>query len=810
MCEKKSLKKGGNFLRKNRWIMALLILILSITLVLPHRVWAMDNYTHDANIFRDNVVTDPSFNGLIYNTNPYYIQIPAWNGYRQYSSTTPIVVGSKLYMYTYDDPKESSNYGHLWEVELQKPQADWIPGNAISANVKLVQNFYAPPSGANGEVNSGAGVSGPTISNGYLAIAVGEYLYWWPTGHADQIQSSPIRGNPDNSIQLIAASPLITPSLTVSGIDLLTGDTATWQTPFAVVGSWSGGVISQPLHIPDNVSYAFYHYLTTQDASNATNDIVTSSPAWNSHTTAVGSSGAAVFGVDAHQSRKNRLILMDPTSGTIKTVHEKGGSPIFYGPITSSPAIAPDGVIYVPDMGAAIYQLSANGDYWGSDISAMDQNNPTIANIAVDGENVIWVGNGYTTLNAASISSFGHSRTKMAGFNGLNSPAVVKNGTTDTVFVSSTGRAGLLVTNPLNTNSLPVAFQQSKQTWRQTWQTLGAVSPAYCSVAADVGTDSTDGTPLHYLATWTNYGYNTHGSIELWAPADYSVTANVNPNIRNSGDLTMVEAFPSPEGITQSILAHVTDGGENTFDLTLSKSWTSPEKWTQVFTAPDNYTGQPANYTVTVTATNIAGEIAKATTNFTVNPIPLPPPGNLNATLRIDAWRRNGTMNPEGTAKYGNRLVNTLTVETPPPPEGLLNAVVTGAYLTKAWVHRPEGEVNKTGVGPELILRSTANTDMKLNGLTATCEYYESWAGYPPPIPDNTVMETNFIQAPFAVHVDYKYQVPVSTEKGVIYVWKTGSYEASGNASTTLDITGSEWYIYSIAIHQAGTPVWEP
>lgn len=766
----------------------------------------MDNYTHDANIFRDNVVTDPSFDGLTYNTNPYYIKIPAWNGYRQYSSTTPIVVGNLLWMYTYDD----SNYGHLWAVELEKPQADWTPGNAISANVTLIHNFYAPPSGANGEVNSAAGVSGPTIANGYMSIAVGGYLYWWPTGHPDQFQLSPIRGNPENTIQLIAASPLITPSLTASGIDLLTGDTATWQTPFAIVGSWSGGVISQPLHTPDNVFSANYDYQTTKDASNATNDIVTSSPAWNSHTTAVGSSGAAVFGVDAHQSRKNRLILMDPASGTFKTVYEAEGSPIFYSPITSSPAVGSDGSIYVPDMGAAVYRLSANGDYWASDTSAMDQGNPTIANIAVDGENVIWVGNGYTTLNAASISSFGHSRTSMGGFNGLNSPAVVKNGTTDTVFVSSTGRAGLLVTNPLNIHSLPVAFGQSHDTWRQTWQTLGSVSPAYCSVAADVGTDSMDGSPLHYVVTWTNYGYETQGCVELWAPASYSVSAAVVPNILNSGDLASVNAVPSPEGITQSIKAHITDGGSNTLKPTLDKNWSSPEKWGKVITAPDNYTGEPVDYAVTVTATNSSGGTATSTTLFTVNPIPLPPPGNLTGTLNIVAYRRNGATQPSGTAKYGNRLVNTLTVDTPPPPKGLRNAVVTGARITKAWVQRPIGEVNKTGVGPELILRSTTNTDMAFNGLTAGCEYIESWAGYPPPIPDDTVMETNTIVAAFAVHVDYKYQEAVQTERGVIYVWKTGSYDASGAASADLDITGTDWYIYSVPIHDAGAPVWQP
>jgi len=797
--------------KKKPCALIFLVLVLGISFILPQRAWAMDNYTHDADISRDNTVVDPSFLGLEYNNAPYYVEIPKWNGYEQYSNTTPVVVGSELYQYTYD----GNGKGYLSQIDLQKPQSGWTQGNAISLNATLIATFDEGSSGANGEVDSAAGISGPTISNGYLTIAVGEYLYWWQVDQNGRRLSTTsfqnIQGNPGNSIQLIAASPLITPSLTATGIDTSTGDTVTWQTPFAIVGSWSGGVISQPLYSPANVSVLPNFYKTTDDASNATNDIVTSSPAWDSHTTAIGTQGAAVFGVDAAQSGEYRLILMDPTTGTPKTIYEAGGSPIFYGPIDSSPAISYDGTIFVPDQGAAVYQLSANGDYEADDISAMDQSNPCIANIALDGHNVIWVGNGHTTLNAVPINMFGQGANSISGFNGLDSPAVVQNNSTDTVFLASTGVAGLLVTNPLNIDGLPVSFQQDKFTWQNTWQTLGSLTPAYTSVSADVGTDSTDGTDLHDLATWTNYGFDTQGCVELWAPADYGVTATVNPNILNSGDQGIVNAFPSPEGITAGMIAHITDGGTNTFDLTLAKNWSAPENWGMTFTAPNNYTGHPDNYTVTVTATNISGEKATSTTAFTVNPIPLPPPGNLSGTLNIVAYRRNGATQPLGTAKYSDDLVATLTVPTPPPPSGLLNAEVTGAWLTNAWVHTPQGSLGKDGNGVIQIVQSAANINMTLNGLTATCKYKENWAGYPPPIPDNTVMETDYIDAPYAVHVEYEYQVPVSTKNGIIYVWETGSYDTSGNASTNLDITGTEVYGYDEGVvNHDSSAVWEP
>lgn len=806
---------------KKIWI--ILPIIIFSFLFLTNSVFAMDNYTHDADIYRDNTVVDSGFNGIIYNNDPYYVELPLWDGIRQFSSTTPAVVGSKLYMYTYDDPKSSSDYGHLWEVDLTKPQASWTAGSAVSLTAKLIQNFYAPPSGDNGQVNSAAGVSGPTISQGYIAIAVGEYLYWWPVDQPSQMESKNIQGNAGNDIQLIAASPLITPPLTVSGMDMITGLTTTWQTSFAVVGSWSGGVISQPLFVPNNVIFDVQQYKTTNDTSNATNDIVTSSPAWDSQTTAVGSVGAAVFGVDAAQSGENRLILMDPTTGNYKTVYQSGGSDIFYGPIDSSPAIetngsaatVPTGTIFVPDQGAAVYELSANGDYWGDDTSAMDQSNPCIANIALDGQNVIWVGKGHTTLNESPIALFGHGSISIPNFTGLNSPAVVvnnNNGSTDTVFITSTSQDGLLVTNPMAINNLPVAFQQANQnqTWKQTWQTLGSVSPAYCAAAADVGTDSTDGSALHYLATWTNYGYNTAGCIELWAPASYSVTASANPNVLDSGDQTMINASPNPEGITQSITAEISGGGK-TYNLTLVKNWSDPEKWGYPFTAPDNYTGSSVTYTVTVTATNMSGETANATTTFSVNPIPLPPPGNLSGSVDIIAYRRSGATQPAGTAKYSDDLATTLTVNQPPPPSGLLDAVVTDWRITKAWVDTPQGVIDRNGVGHIQIDRSTGNIKMTLYGHTAYVKYKENWAGYPPPIPDNTVMETDDINIPFAVLVDYKYLVPVPTGKGgVTYVWRYGSYDASGNASTTLNITGTEVYIYNEYISNNGGPVWEP
>lgn len=774
---------------------------------------AADNYTHDANIFRDNTVVDPNFSGLVYNNNPYYVTIPQYNGYRQYSNTTPVVVGSELYQYTYDQ----NGKGYLTQIDLQKPQSSWpsppSPESVISLDSRLLATFDEGTSGANGEVDSAAGISGPTISNGYLAIAVGGYLYWWSVDSNGNRTSSTsyknIQGNPGNSIQLIAASPLITPSLTASGIDMTTGDTVTWQTPFAVVGSWSGGVISRPLSVPNNIIWDMPQYKTTDDASNATNDIVTSSPAWNSHTTAVGSQGATVFGVDAAQSGQYRLILMDPTSGSCKSIYESGGSPIFYGPIDSSPVVASDGTIYVPDQGAAIYQLSANGDYMASDTSAMDQSNPCIANLAFDGENIIWVGDGHNSLNVTPSRQFGQQDVKMSGFSGLDSPAVVKSGSNDTIFIASTGTAGLLVTNPMILDNLPIAFQDAnnQQSWKRTWQTLGSFTPAYTSVAADVGTDITNNSALHYLATWTNAAPNNQGCVELWAPTSYAITASATPSIVDEGNPVIINATPSPFFITKSMTAHITDGKTNTVDINLSQN--PNDTWSGMVVAPNNYTGQQATYTVTVTATSNSGETAQATTSFSVNPGPWQPPGNIPATLKIDAYglEDHTYKLPDGTAKYGDYLVGTLTVSPPSPPSGYLNASITGVTITKASVIHQDGVPNVGGGAGDPLLKITKqNTDMLLNGNVATCQFRESWAGYPPPIPDNSVMETDDLYAPFNVHVTYKYQIPVATETGVTFIWQTGSYDASGTAHASLDITGTEYYTYVTSVVQFGDP----
>ncbi|KLU63113.1 hypothetical protein CEB3_c05330 [Peptococcaceae bacterium CEB3] len=814
-------------MKKKHWMVSILALILGLAMLSPQNAWGMDNYTHDADISRDNAVVDPSFNGIAYNNEPYYVSLN-WDGHPQYSNTTPVVVGSELYQYTYD--ADRGGYGHLWQIDLSKPQSGWELGGGVSLTAKPIAYFDEGTSGANGDVNNAAGISGPTIAQGYLAIAVGKYLYWWPLGHPDQVQDSPIRGNAGNDINLIAASPLITPPLTASGTDLTTDQPVTWQTPFAIVGSWSGGVISQPLDIPTNVSANKNVYQTTEDASNATNDIVTSSPAWDPVTTCVGGQGAAVFGVDAYQSGKYRLILMNPVTGEIDSIYkDQNGSPIFYGPIDSSPAIVTkakfpstpvaDGTIVVPDQGAAIYELSANGSYMADNTMAMDQSNPCIANVALDGKNVIWVGNGHTSLNAAPLDQFNaQSSTKGPGYVGLNSPAVVNNGSSDIVFLASTGQDGLMITNPVSVTN-PVALYNGVA--KDTWQMLGSVSPAYTSVAADVGVDPTDGkTPLHYIATWTDAGLNSQGCVELWTPAPYGLTATAEPSVVNSGDKVFVNAIPNPLHVTKSMTAVVTAGGKTFPSIPLVQWNNQPdhENWLVVLTAPANYTGHQVKYTVTVTGTDNAGHVATATTYFLVNPIPLPPPGNLSGTLKIVAVRRSGATQPAGTAWYADQLATTLTVQTPPPPSGLLNATVTGWRITKAWVDTPQGVFEKNPFGPPHIARNKAKINMTLNGHTAFVKYRENWAGYPPPInePQGYVMESDYIDAPFAVHVDYKYEVERSNKHGTYYVWETGSYDASGVASTNLDITGTEIYGFTKESDWVYAPIqgsvgsWEP
>lgn len=797
--------KGGLVLNRRKWATVFLMAFLCLSLTFPVNVLGADNYTHNANISRNNTVIDSGYSNLLYNSNPYYVQLPIYNGKRQYSNTTPVVVGSCLYQFSYD----YAGKGYLTKIKLKKPDATWKPGNGITLEQTLIATFDV---GTSGGRDMAAGISGPTIKDGYLAIAVGEYLYWWTIDSegnqtSDRMKSK-IIGNPGNSIKLIASSPLITPPLTASGTNMLTWETVTWETPFAIVGSWSGGVISQPLYVPDDVLETNIGYRTTQDASRATNDIVTSSPAWNPVTTVVGGQGAAIFGVAAYASGDNRLIVMNPATGSIKSIKS-----IFGGPIDSSPSIAPNGDIFVPDHWGGIYRLNANGQFIAKDTSAMDKTKSNISNIAVDGENVIWVGNGHTTLNVAPIANFGSLVIRSSGpaFKGLRSPAVVSNGNNNTIFLASDSVSGLLVTNPYNSDNPAVAFGPGA---RDFWQTLGSVSATYTSVAANVGIDPVDGSDLHYICAWTNYGLNSQGCVEIWAPSDYSIKGSATPYVVNSGELVIIRAIPTPEGVTKSMKAHITDGGENTIDIDLSQWSNSPERWQGVVTAPDNYTGADAVYNVTITATNTSGKTATATTQFVVNPIPLPPPGNLTGTLKIEAWRRNNTVQPAGTAKYGNELAVTLTVDQPPPPQGLINAQVTNAYLTDAWVHTPRGEIGWDASGRVCINRREEDISLSLNGLVGTTKYTVDWAGYPPPIPDNTVMETNYIFAPFSVHVDYIYQVPVwvPTEDGgyIIYVWQSGSYEASGNAGATLDITGTDLYIFNQEIRDSGTPIWQP
>ena len=136
---------------------------------------------------------------------PVYLQVPRG----QESNSTPTVVGSTLYQYTYG----TDGTGYLYAI----PVTDLpVPTQVkyLSANGSVVK-FAA---GLDGSWNYADGQSILATSGGYQAIAVGKGLYWWPqssfpvgqTLSSSYQWSKIILGNQGNNDDQVFMSTLIT------------------------------------------------------------------------------------------------------------------------------------------------------------------------------------------------------------------------------------------------------------------------------------------------------------------------------------------------------------------------------------------------------------------------------------------------------------------------------------------------------------------------------------------------------------------------------------------------------------------------
>ncbi len=732
---------------------------VAVGLMVAGVTFAANIPTFDVGVSRTRTVDSTALANSYIRSTPFYVPITG-----QQSYSTPVVVGSDLYQYTFT----SAGQGTLWEFAMTAPSnACFSGGNTCSVSWSPVQKYTWDPGWSNG-INQAGGASSPTIAQGYTAIAVGTNTYSWPTGASQSTEQSwNITGNPGQKIYQIDEAPLITPSLPASGLNTTTLQTERWNSPYAVVGSWDGGVVAYPVDAPSGVVPNITKYYTYQDFHH-TGSYITSSPTWDSANNTV-LFGIAVPSTTGHHPR---VVDFNPVTGA----HSYFGSGTIKASVDSSVAIGPNGNIYVPDQSGGVYEFSPSGSLIAQN-QQFAEGGLNISDLAVSSHAVYAVGNKLSVLASMQLGNLSTNWEDSNLGTGLFSPSVVDNGNADLIFITGASKMYAITQNG------------------KVFQGAGSPTPSWVSTIADAGPD-------HWLITWTNSDPAHQSALEVWEPMNYQITAWTNPQQAVPGQSITLYVVPSPQGVTQQVSAVVPgySGGTETLQL----QHQSPSGWEITFPAPQN----PGTYTIPVSASTRPAlgllQNATATAKVDVTITVTANPGNSgtptasgNLTLQSYGLSNLTHLHPAGTTKLGDTIVATLTIPRSqlsiPSGTTLVNAAITQATLTQ-----PYGETDFTATSNSIIV--SRQDSMTPNGLTATTKFLENWSGFPPPIPPQTQTWSGNITVDWTVQGRYSYHVSVQSCSAPNQCTTTvetryRTFTISGTASAPLVVTGTDWYI---------------
>lgn len=738
-------------------------------------VWAQDIPTFDVNPQRTRTVSSTAYTLTYLNPQPFYATVPADpNGGTWQSFSTPVVVGNDLYQFAFD----TKGYAVLWEFAMtQPPSSCWAGGTPCIVNWTPTYTWNWDPGFVDG-VNTADDIAAPTFYDGYVAIGVGQYLYSWPQSNPSDVTRAQIEGNSGQNIFQVACSPLITPSVTWSGFNESTGQPITWSSPAAVVGSWSGGLISYPVSTPSGVAYSPVRYETSEDFHH-TGSFTTSSPTWDP------AIGEVLFGISTPGTLPTyhpRVVAMNPATGA----HQLWGVGQIRDSVDVSAAYdGANGLVYVPDQAGNVYAFNGSSGALVAEQNNLSSNNWDISDLAVSPYAVYAVGNGLTDLASLNLSSLGVNWVDHNLGSGMYSPSVVSNGSTDMIFVTSTS------------GGIHVLTQSG-----QIIQGIGSPTPEYVSTVADAG-------PNHWVATWTDADPNGQPAIQVWPTAGFSLSASLSQTAVLPGQQVTLTAHPSPptvvasNGVTATI--PTANGGSSTTETVPQINATT---WSGAFNAPT----APGTYTVTVTAQtdansglsqNSAQTLTKTLSLQVVCDTP-EPPSNPQSTLTLPSYSKPGQQDPEptGETKLGDTVVGNLSVnESSLTPTCVQDPVVTGAMLTQAELQHPNGVTAFTSISNSTTV--TASETMAISGLMASASFLENYAGFPPP-PPGQVTETDTLTANWTARVTFTYEIP----SGNSWVRTSGHYTVHGSAAAPLAVIGTDWYVIPLPV--AGTDQFGP
>lgn len=804
-------------MRKARGLFGIILLTL---VLLTQPVSAANNLTWDNNYGRTRQTVDNM--GQFYNASPIAVSIGDALGTWVYSMSTPIVYQNVLYQYAYNT---DTNYAYLVAVDISKTN----PQTAADFPVLWATNFKAEA----GESIDGS--PGPSISpdGQYMSIAVGKYLYTWPmsyggypntpdsNGKMKGLARYEISGNSNQNTNLIAMSPAITrASYAWQGTDINTFDSVTFNAPLTIAGSWNGGFSAAPLYIPDNIDPSSILYVrskTTDVDPSWTGEIFTSSPAIQSD-----GDGDILFGVDGGYPV---LFVFHPSSMSLGYI---GGGTIQYG-IASAPVVDPQtGYIYVPDKMGNIYAFDGNG-YYRNKSTSLYNGNLIISAIAIDNNYIYAVKAGHSEVHAIDKYTMSDQGSIFPSSSGYTDPSVVINTVNNTSIVAVNDASGKVYTSAssglfVTSGTLSTSAQ-------------GYAPPPYVSVLMDAG-------PNQLIASWTNdaVANNETGALEFWVPQVNDITATVNPSKVQPNDTTTVYVDTTVDNTSGEAWAQLPDSSGTPVPESLATKMnyvsSSPGpggktlyRWQLQFRASSS----PGDYTLPVkvryTAPGNTASPLKASAAYSV----LKPPGgvvqNSGATLTLQsyAWpeNRNKTnaefhswplselkmQHPAGTTYMGDTVLSNLTVQTPALPDSSDRLV--SSYLTSATITRPEGSPSGTQWTTNIVSEL-----MELNGMTATLQFEQTWAGWQPGqyVADTPAWANNSptlktpdwqgnIMVDYVIHVVYQYPVEscssIPDGKGGFIEscstsWETAEMDVPGSTSAPLASWGTDFVIVPV------------
>ncbi len=846
-----------------RWTTASASLLSTLVLMaaLVPAAHAADIPAYDITTGRTRLVTAQTAGMAtqFYSDIPVYEQIPTGTT----SLSTPNVVGTTAYQYTFD----SGGTGYLTSLAIPSLTAKQVIQQAGSKGyvIQAGQDTTTPiqfPVGysekdnmasSQASLSTGPYVAGAPDGTQYQAIAVGKYLHTWaatayPTNGSPGGTATDIPGNPGNTDFQIDDSPLITPPVTVSGLNLSTGSSVTWQSPVVVVGSWDGGLVAAPLHVPGGDGAITQYYTTSQPASlggvagtpqfpNDTGDI-TSDPTWVGSVPGVGSDCVA-FGVSG--TAHPRAVLFDVATGTYKDI---GLGSIGSGVADATLWDGAAGTLFVQDLYGGLYAFGLDGTlkahYWPS--SWTSSSLLVGRDMALIGSTLYAIGGGGNVLGAFNTSLSPLHLTSAYGPD-VSSPAGVTDPSGHTTVVISNSRGDLWL------KSDGSAFATTSNTYQEAIAT--PTGSAWIGYVPDAGN-------AHDLVGWTNSDPNGHPAFVLYVPMPYTMRAGVSSPTINSGDSITIYGSPLPKTVTVNSTYHpggaispvgfqVSTAAGTAITGWESMSHISQGQWQGIWTPPTNTTNQPITYTITVTGINELDQTASATTSVTVEPAGAPATqtssnggtltlacgfgaGGLPITVphscTLPSWTSGNpaawfVANPQYGVKAGDTINATLTVPAPALPN--LPGIHTTAEQLQAHIPYTAGVPNMPGpggnnpnTGQSLYNPNSGtqywkvSTTLKLapigaNSLSAAGYLIETWDGYPPDLQNANIGNTYTLHADWTLKTSYQWTqtvthcspppanggAPACTTSTVIH---NGTTTTSGTASAAITVNGTDYY----------------